>query len=100
MPESQFPVNVMACNLLGKFTGSIALSIDLGYLCQHAAAEISNSLLRIALPLMRLYRNLVSAPVGSWDESLRPCFKLANARFLSNLKSEAGCAFDICRSAN
>jgi hypothetical protein len=50
MPESLFPVLLTGSNLLnslGKFTGSIALSIDLGFLCQPAAAEITNSLFRL-----------------------------------------------------
>lgn len=56
MPESLFPVLLTGSNLLnslGKFTGSIALSIGLGFLCQPAAAEITNSLFS-TLPLLRV----------------------------------------------
>ena len=59
MRESLFPASLTWSNLLnslGKFTGSIALSIDLGFLCQPAAAEVTNSLTSLfsALPLLRV----------------------------------------------
>jgi hypothetical protein len=70
MPESLFPASLTVCNLLnllGKFTGSIALSIDLGFLCQRAAAEITNSLFsaqKCIAPYVSDCTYLVIAPVG------------------------------------
>ena len=66
MPESLFPASLTGSNLLnllGKFTGSIALSIDLGFLCQPAAAEITNSLFTVQC-IAPYSTYLVIAPVG------------------------------------